>query len=139
MGKGCALEACKLFPGLALALGNRIKLHGNRALIIQQTERWPLVAFPVKAVAEQCDGTNVVRHMALKFAMNETVPGWACKARLEIIHKSAHELSAMADKFGWQRVILPRPGCGAGELTWHEVEPVLQAVLDDRFHSITFR
>jgi hypothetical protein len=93
----------------------------------------------VKAVSEPFDGENAVAHMAAKFTEGMPVPGWACKARLDIIRKSAHELVAMADKFGWKRVVLPRPGCGAGELSWDDVRPLLEAILDDRFKAITFR
>jgi hypothetical protein len=36
-------------------------------------------------------------------------------------------------------VVLPRPGCGAGELDWTRfVRPALTALLDDRFVAITF-
>jgi hypothetical protein len=43
----------------------------------------------------------------------------------------------MADKFRWQHIVMPRPGCGNGGLDWADVEPVLSKLLDDRFTVIT--
>jgi hypothetical protein len=43
------------------------------------------------------------------------------------------ELLALAERSGWPRVVLPRPGCGGGGLAWKDVKPLLAPVLDDRF------
>jgi hypothetical protein len=138
MGKGCAAEAKAKWPMIPLKLGGLINKHGNRVLAIGKTSSYSIVAFPVKSVAEMFNGSNVVAHMASKFSSGDQVPGWACKARLSIIERSALQLVELADKRGWNSVILPRPGCGAGELAWTEVEPLLQGILDDRFSAITF-
>ncbi len=139
MGRGCAKEAVERFPGISKHLGALLGVHGNRVLRLVSKSCPHIVSFPVKPVSEPYDGTNAVAHMAKTFVEGQMVPGWACKARIEIILRSAHELVAMTDKFGWQRVVLPYPGCGAGELSWDDVGPLLAAILDDRFEAITFR
>jgi len=98
-----------------------------------------LVAFPVKPSAAIVDGRNVVRHLRQRFAIGQSVPGWACVADPALIGQSCLELVALADAHGWRRVLLPRPGCGAGELDWaQDVRPLLCGLLDDRFTAITF-
>jgi hypothetical protein len=142
MGRGCAKEAADIDPGLPMRLGAMIQEHGNRCLRLGRIDGSGspfLVSFPVKPVHDTYDGTNAVAHMAREYIEGERVPGWACKARPDIILRSAKQLVAMADKFGWQRIVIPRPGCGAGELLWDDVEPILAPVLDDRFDVISFR
>ena len=39
---------------------------------------------------------------------------------------------------GWSKVLIPRPGCGYGELNWQDIKPLLESILDDRFISVTF-
>jgi len=140
MGRGCAKRATQLWPGIDKILGDRIKDKGNiPATLVQEQGTW-LCSFPVKPVQAYClpDKSNIVRHMQHKFKNGERVPGWACVADIEIIKKSAKFLAQQIDKLKWNRIILPRPGCGAGELSWEEVSPVLQQYLDDRFFAITF-
>jgi hypothetical protein len=97
-----------------------------------------IISFPVKPVTGKSAGTNVVRHMRNQFPEGSTVPGWACVADLKIIKKSCKELVALTDKHGWKKVLLPRPGCGAGELQWAEVKKVIEKYLDNRFVSVTY-
>jgi hypothetical protein len=41
------------------------------------------------------------------------------------------------DRRRWQRVVLPRAGCGNGGLNWEmAVRPVLADILDDRFIAL---
>ena len=141
MGRGCAAEAARKFPGIDRILGERIRRCGNRCqILIGQTADHPaLVSFPVKPIRRRCVDPlrEVVAHMVQKFAPGDTVPGWACKADPRIVHRSALQLCALSDRLGWKRVVLPRPGCGAGELSWSVVEQILQHVLDDRFVVVT--
>ena len=65
-------------------------------------------------------------------------PGWMARSDLSLIERSARQLAEFAAESGWKSVVLPRPGCGAGELSWDEVRPVLSSILDDRFYAITF-
>lgn len=144
MGRGCAKQAKEMWPKVPFDLGKLIRKNGNVtqsiATITRDGVAWTLVAFPVKPVHADCkpDKSNVVAHKQVMFHSGQRVPGWACVARMDIIRKSARQLVELADKHGWQHVILPRPGCGAGELSWEQVKPELHKILDDRFYCITF-
>jgi len=141
MGRGCAAEAARKFPGIDRVLGEKIRRYGNRCqVLIGQTAEHPaLVSFPVKPIRRRCVDPlrDVVAHMVEKFAPGDCIPGWACKADPSIVHRSALQLCALSSRFGWRRIVLPRPGCGAGELSWSVVEEILRRVLDDRFVVVT--
>jgi len=139
MGRGCAKQATHLIPRLPIIVGNAIKKNGNKTQIVYQSNDILLLIFPVKPISIpfQHDG-QVVSHMQKKFKLNALIPGWACIADLAIIKQSARELVQLTNKHGWKNIIIPRPGCGAGELSWNTVEPILQSILDDRFSAITF-
>lgn len=61
---------------------------------------------------------------------------WYEKADIELIKRSAQTIFHIMPVDA--RVVLPRPGCGNGGLRWEDVKPVLEPILDDRFHVITF-
>lgn len=119
MGAGIAKQAAERFPELPKILGDHIKTLGNHVNVLQyianKTDnecRCPgytyLVAFPVKH-------------------------NWYENADLTLIATSCKELSDMATRAGWDNVVLPRPGCGNGNLSWDAVKLILQNHLDDRF------
>ena len=137
MGKGCAKQLSTYDPNVPRTLGTLIRTNGNITQIIGEYGV-PVLAFPVKPISDISNGHNAVKHMQPQFAVGARIPGWACKADLSIIIDSARALVALADTHGWKQVLLPRPGCGAGELSWNDVYPVLNQILDDRFISITF-
>lgn len=139
MGRGCAKAAAQQVPGLPAILGKLIQEHGNRVLRLWEQNGVALLSFPVKPVSREWrHPESVVAHMRSKFGPGSTVPGWACVASLDIIVASAHQLADMASNQGWQNIVLPRPGCGAGELEWYTVKPFLEGILDDRFTCMTF-
>lgn len=116
MGRGCAKEATQKIPGISKVLATKLS-HGNDVWILAGPNR-PLqydryvVSFPVK------------EH-------------WRQKAKLNLIRKSARELLVLSQAFDWERILLPRPGCGNGQLKWSEVKPAIADILDDRFVAIT--
>jgi hypothetical protein len=146
MGRGCALEACRRFPGIDKTLGKLINEKGNQCHEIglfplcgaKTPNKW-LVSFPVKPVSKRFEKPeDVVSHLRHKFNPGSTIPGWACVADVRIIARSAVQLVTMADQRQWNMIVLPRPGCGAGELNWEQdVKPVLSSILDDRFVCMT--
>lgn len=145
MGRGIARQAAKRWPDLPKILGNHIKQKGNVVGVLLEESGTKIVSFPVKPKSLYLGmqwryriHEAVVSHMAKRFHVGDTVPGWACKADLDIIRKSAIQLVTLADLNGWERVALPRPGCGAGELSWEEVKRELETLLDDRFAAFTF-
>lgn len=115
MGRGCALEAAKKYPSLPKVLGDHIKSNGNHVSWLYGCDRGELLwSFPVKH-------------------------NWYEKADLTLIERSARELyNEFNAKKSVKVVVLPRPGCGNGQLNWNDVRPILEPILDDRFHVITF-
>ncbi len=114
MGRGCARQARDRFPGLDKHLGGLIKKHGNRVMRLGVYDGVMLASLPVK------------HH-------------WRETADLRLIERSLRQLVELADKFGYEKVAVPRPGCGNGSLDWEgEVEPVAAKALDDRFTIVSF-
>jgi hypothetical protein len=146
MGRGCAFTAAKRWPELPGLLGSHLQKTGNTVVVLAKLPKTVeirtvrhLVAFPVKPSVIISDGkTNVVSRYQSTYRKGMEVPGWAAKANLELIAQSATQLRDLADQQGWTSVILPRPGCGYGELRWDVVKPLLMPVLDDRFACITW-
>lgn len=97
MGRGCAWEATQRIPDIARTLGNWIRDKGNVPGWIRYD--LPLIAFPVKH-------------------------NWFEKADIKLIRDSADWLR-LAAKGSPHTFILPRPGCGNGQLTWSSVKPAL--------------
>lgn len=109
MGRGIAKEAKDRYPGLDMSIGHTIITQGNHVHMIGD-----LCTFPVK-------------HMY-----------WD-RADLELIKRSAEELSKIALENPDTLFILPRPGCGNGGRTWEEVCPIIEPILPDNVHVITNR
>lgn len=99
MGRGCALEATKLIPGIAAKLGTKIRECGN----VVQWLGTNLITFPVKH-------------------------NWWEEADLNLIRRSALDLSVIATNFSSRNFVLPRPGCGNGRRDWPTVKRVLDEV-----------
>lgn len=106
MGAGCAKEASKKWPELPRLLGTLIGADGNIVQFIPNAESY-LIFFPVKH-------------------------NWWEAADLELIRQSADALMKGIAARNLQTVILPRPGCGNGRLTWPVVKAVIEPILDDR-------
>ena len=136
MGRGCARQLADLYPWMPRELGRAIGEHGNCVNPIGYHRGTKIYSFPVKPISVVFDGKNAVGHMARKFRKGETIPGWAAVAQLDLIELSARQLKQLADKENHERILIPRPGCGAGELKWEDVRPVLNDILDDRFISM---
>lgn len=139
MGRGCAKQAATYWPQLPKTLGQNINDYGNvvlAALLLSDGRH--LLSFPVKPVSVVFNGNNCVKHMMNKFNIGDVVPGWAALADVELIKTSAMQLLNITNSYSWNKVVLPRPGCGAGELSWTAVKHALDKILDDRFYSITF-
>lgn len=115
MGKGCALEARRNYPGVDHYLGLLLNANGNHVYVIMEEAKeprpsgtWFLVSFPTK------------HH-------------WRDKSDLNLIRQSCAELMTLADEHpNWKTILLPRPGCGAGGLAWPTVRKAITPLLDDR-------
>jgi len=111
MGAGCALEAKYKFKDIDLKLGNLIKENGHIVQIIIWEPK-PIISFPTK------------------------FNYWE-KSLVELIEKSLKELVILTDQMKWKKVILPRPGCNNGGLSWFGlIKPLLEQILNERFWII---
>jgi hypothetical protein len=113
MGRGCALAAVQRWPHISTILGDHIALSGNGVYSLIVDKSTMVLSFPVKN-------------------------NWWEKADIDLIKRSARDLMAIADAENWEKVILPRPGCGNGKLSWNQVRETIKDLLDDRFYIITF-
>lgn len=113
MGRGCAREAALRYPDLPAILGRSLADQGNHVTEL----KYHILSFPVKH-------------------------NWWEKADLELIRRSAEELQGIIN-FRYDNlqaingVVLPRPGCGNGHLTWEQVKPILESILDDTVTVVT--
>lgn len=155
MGAGIAKQAKERWRFIDYTLGQAISLFGNKVnLLTRQTEdgifliepEWSdgrikdqvpyhIVNYPVKPASVECslDKSNVIPRARRKYNPQETVPGFHAMADIDLIVDSAKRLIILADHCDWNTVILPRPGCGNGGLTWEGVGPILSRLLDNRF------
>jgi len=101
MGRGCALEAKRKYPELPKLLGNLITHFGNRVFALPNG----IISFPVKH-------------------------NWWEEADLDLIAESKHQLEELIDLREY-KVLLPRPGCGNGNLDWRDVKPIFRYVDDN--------
>ena len=108
MARGVAGQAARRFPHLPGELGLLLQSSGNHVHLLSDG----IVSFPVEESAWE----------------------WP---DLRLIARSAQELRELADRQGWGKVLVPRPGCGGGGLDWREVRPLLEGAFDDRFVVIT--
>ena len=142
MGKGCAATAKQKWPNISKELAKNLITIGNIPTPILTSSELPydVLSFPVKPRTVVCNEnkTNVVSHMRKQFKPGAVVPGWASVADLNIIKNSAEHLVNLAEDKKYKRIVIPRPGCGAGELNWELVKNVISPILDNRFYIITF-
>jgi len=161
MGRGCAGEAKRRWPGIQFIVGTCIQGSGNNAICLTHEEDgqiflqerhgqpsyprhnvpYHIMSFPTKPDIGYAnyDCSNIVSTWRDKANPGDAVPGWAAESKLDLIETSAHRLVAEANAREWKSIVLPRPGCGAGELSWgDEVRPLLEQIFDDRFYIITF-
>lgn len=113
MGRGVALQASKRNQYIKTAMAHHIKTSGNivgklmMETLIGGRELW---AFPVK------------HH-------------WHEKADRVLINQSAHSLREVAILSPERIYVLPRPGCGNGQLLWEDVKTYIE-FLPDNVHII---
>lgn len=108
MGGGIAYDFAVRYPYLPLVWGyqTRKKIH----LTIAYEQQW-LIGMPTK------------KH-------------YKDPSPIDLIEKSCNELVKFADEYKLNSVLMTRPGCGLGGLSWHNVKPCIETILDDRFTVI---
>ncbi len=115
MGRGCALEASQRYPQIRMQFARKLQAKGHVVQCILKDGDRLLISFPVK------------HH-------------WREPADLELIRQSCRTLREQWLIHGnGCNVVIPRPGCGNGRLSWNQVRVVLQAELpEDQFQVISF-
>lgn len=116
MGAGVAKTAVERYAGLDVMLGAAIRRSGNRVYSF------------FCAIDGGVGGTDTVITFPTKHH-------WRDGSDLELIETSCKQLVDLADMHDrWLRIVMPRPGCGRGGLSYSDVRPILERHLDDRFH-----
>jgi O-acetyl-ADP-ribose deacetylase (regulator of RNase III) len=115
MGAGVAKDARDRFPGADSYLGLALAANGHCTQVIGEFVSFASKLMPVVLVSFP------------------TKTDWWKPSTAELIAKSAVELMDLVDREGWERVLLPKPGCGKGGLNWeYQVRPILEDILDAR-------
>ncbi|MFW6219706.1 MAG: hypothetical protein ACOC33_02560 [bacterium] len=129
MGRGIAKQISDLYPEISTKLGNLIRQNGNIVQVITNINGTDIIAFPVKPITSS-DNSKLVRHMIGKINTKH-IPGWAVKADINIICESTKQLAELIRLKNYKYVCLPKPGCGAGELSWDEVKSKIKDIISD--------
>jgi len=116
MGRGIAAQISNFWPETPRILGALIQMHGNHVHHFFTTDKAKvrLLSFPVK-------------HQ------------WFEQADPDLIIQSAKELQIYANSCPDDLILLPRPGCGNGRLSWIDVKRLLEPILCDRIHIVHWR
>ena len=122
MGVGIAKDAKSRFHGIDEDLGSLIRDKGS-------------VVFPIRNEKFSI-GKNYKEISIVSFP---TKYYWWEQSTLTIVEESLKKLVDLTNEKGWKKVILPRPGVGAGKLSWDSVKPLLEKHLDERFLVINKR
>ncbi len=132
MGAGVALQAKQRWPEVEFILGYEIMDKGSK--VRKLTSNYGFAKTPMLwhevAIGGSPDGDGIITPYHIVAFPVKT--DWKANASLTLIVRSVAELIELTTAEGWTRVALPRPGCGAGGMTWSGVKPLL-ADLDDRF------
>lgn len=111
MGTGLGKRAAAIWPELSASLGRFLEVGGAHVYVMpvtRQPNAWT-VCVPVRFTFSQ-------------------------KPDMRLIEAGVEELVALANIYPWEKVFLPRLGCGPGGLDWEEtVRPLYKLILDDRF------
>lgn len=113
MGRGIAQQFKRRYPFAPKILGDKIKEYGNIFQSIMWNEEVTFFAFPVKHI-------------------------WNQKADLNLIRKSCYGLREYALLNKDKKILLPRPGCGNGQLDWKEVSFFISDILPDNVYIVHF-
>lgn len=132
MGAGVAGQAQARYPNFPKVAGNAVKTHGNIVMAFRNDELR-------KNAWEEYNRSMTHGKVPSQLEWFITFPVkhvWYDDADLALIKRSAEQLMTLIDEPAFRpifkKILLPRPGCGNGRLTWEQVEPVISPILDDR-------
>jgi hypothetical protein len=113
MGAGIALEFADRYPWLPEMLGMRMTQKGT--------------------------STSLIKEVVPYILTFQTKHHWKQPSRYKYIVDSAIRTKMLLeeeDSKDW-KILLPRPGCGLGGLSWEDVKLILSRHFDNRFHIIS--
>lgn len=132
MGGGCAGICARRWPETAQRLGRLLKSFGTN------------VPFVIGALDEDGNYLEPSREMitnktfkCLIFSF-PTINNLIHGSNIQLIKQSATILKDYVEQFGLKNVMVPRPGVGIGGLSWAEVKPEIENILDNRFTVVSF-
>ena len=132
MGGGCAGVCAKRWPETSYRLGTCLKnLMTNEPFVIGALDKDGQYIEPkLKMIKERKFKCLIFSFPTIDLLMDG--------AKLDLIKRSATSLKTLVDRFELKSVVIGRPGVGIGGLTWGDVKPELEKILDDRFTIVSF-
>ena len=142
MGRGIAKQMADRYPYLPKLLGNAIRDNGNIIQELGVITKTKIISFPVKPISIRASANlsnEVVSHAVKQYKAGDMVPGFHCKADVNIITESIMDLVALT-KAKPIYVVLPILGCGAGELSFNKdgIREKMESNLNDFFYCMSF-
>lgn len=152
MGGGSAGECVDKFPGIQYLAGSLMRMSESHVVAITPDMIWQycrkhsdyaLIMYPTMPAWDYKSWDREKEEEKKEKKKGSWKDSWksTASAKVEIVAESARETKDLADFYGWENVIIPRPGSGIGGLDYEkEVRPALEEVFtDDRFVIITFK
>jgi hypothetical protein len=132
MGGGSAGECARRWPQTVIRLGKCLKnFNENIPFVIGALDgKGNYIEPSLKIIKEKKFKTLIISF--------PTIDSLLEGSKLSLIKQSAEELVKMVYRFELKGIVIPRPGCGIGSLSYKDVKPILEAVFDDRFTIVSF-
>jgi hypothetical protein len=140
LGRGLAKQALERFPDLGYTFGQHLKTNGH--CVGWMNSR--LISIPVKPVRLTLESENdydkVLPQYRSHFTIGQDVPGYGCKADINLIQESLLDLADFIRKHKLHQVFIPALGCGNGGLNFgNHLWPLLSKMfLDDKIILVVF-
>jgi hypothetical protein len=133
MGKGLALQAREKFPDIDKNIGLALSKFGSAPHIVYQVSntKTRIMTFPTKPnhVIVNKNKSNIVFHARKLYNPKDKAPGYHAISSLSLIEQSAYTIEHITKILQWNYIVIPKVGCGNGNLDWEEeVKPLLQKI-----------
>jgi hypothetical protein len=146
MGAGLAKELLERFPDIDHSIYWVYDNFGTYVHIMcsfpdAYSFNWTRVlTFPTKPawIRVKNSKLNVLPKYRNKVKPGTDIPGWMGYSDLGLIKKSSQQLRNFISTVNWQRVIMPKVGCGYGGLSWKDVKEILIEVGLYQMDAVTF-
>lgn len=131
MGGGCAGEASRRWPEVAVRLGKLLKQFSNIPFIIGAADNdgnhLDITSEKIKNKEYKC--------LIFSFpTINNLMDG----GNMQLIKQSATIMVDYANQYKLNKIMVPRPGCNIAGFIWADVKPEIENILDDRFTIVSF-